>query len=146
MILQFPRITRMYATSVTGIIETAKNATVEYVQRGSKLVLNTTWVVLANEWTPNSEAAPPLVPRDSTHAIIVQGPGGQTAMSGIFACGEVASTAPLLGVLASAEGVRTAQSVCAYLMGQRVLPTPMQEEVKALTVPPQEEETQPEKP
>jgi thioredoxin reductase (NADPH) len=142
VILQFPKISRMYATQVTGVIETSKNATVEYVQGGSKSVLRATWVVLANEWTPNSEAALPLVPCDSTHAIIVQGPGGQTAVPGIFACGEVSSTGHLLGVLASAEGVRTAQSVRAFLMGQHVLPTPTQETVKVLSVPAPEEEMQ----
>lgn len=144
MILQFPRISRMYATQVTSVAGASTGATVEYVQGGSKLVLRTHWVILANEWAPNSEPALPLVACDSAHAIIVQGTGGQTSVSGIFACGEVSSTKPLLGVLASAEGVRTAQSVCAFLMEQRVLPTPMQQEVKALTAPAPEEEAQPE--
>ena len=144
VLLQFPRISRMYATQVTNVLETASNATVEYVQGLSKLVLKVNWAILANEWEPNSESALPLVSCDSSHAIIVQGPGGQTSVPGIFACGEVSSLGPLLGVLASADGVRTAQSVCAFLMGQHMLPTPTQQTVKALTVHNLEEEVQPE--
>jgi thioredoxin reductase len=134
--LQFPKIHRMYASKVTGIIEAQRTATVEYTEYGSKLVLNATWVILAREWLPNSESAYPLVPCDSTRAIIVQGPGGLTAVPGLFACGEVCSTQPLLGVLSSAEGVRTAQSVCSFLIAQKVLPKPRLGESKA---PPSEE-------
>ena len=141
LIQQVPRITRMYGSKVTGIMESKEGVTVEYMKRGSRLILKGTWVVMANEWTPNSEIARTLVPCDSAGAIIVQGLEGLTSVPGLFACGEVSSTQALLGILASADGVRTARAVCSFLMEQGFLPKPKQEEEKALPVP-QEPATQ----
>ena len=138
LIEQVPRITRMYGSKVTGVIENKEGVTIEYMKHSSKLILKGNWVIIANEWTPNSEIARSLVPCDSAGAIIVQGLDGLTSVPGIFACGEVSSTQALQGVLASADGVRTALAVCSFLMRQGFLPTPKQEEERA---PPREEPT-----
>ena len=141
LIQQVPKITRMYGSKVTGVTESKEGVTIEYMKNGSKLILKGTWVIMANEWTPNSELARTLVPCDSAGAVIVQGLDGLTSVPGLFACGEVSSTQALPGVLASADGVRTARAVCSFLMGQGLLPKPKQEEAKA-PPPPKEEPTQ----
>ena len=148
LIQQFPKITRLYGSVVTGIIEHDEDTVVEYAQQGSKLVAKATWVVIANEWIPNSEIVRSFAPIDSNRAIIVQGPEGLTATPGLFACGEVSSTHHLPGIFASAEGVQTAQAVRDFLIERGILPTPPHEEAKASSSPRQEtpSEATPEEP
>ena len=141
-IQRFPKISRLYGCRVTGIIEGKEETTVEYMKRGSKLILKATWVALAQEWVPNSEIVRTLVPCDSSYAIVVRGPEGLTSVPGLFACGEVSTTQPLLGILASAEGVQTAQGVCAYLAEGGVVPVSRQQEEPKAAPPATQEESE----
>lgn len=107
----------------------------EYGLRNSKYVQESSYIVFANLYPPQSAIASHLLPIDSQGAIITHDDAGSTDSPGLFACGEVASNEFLLGITSASYGMSTGMNVCRYL----------QEKGEKVTVRREEEAPSPEK-
>jgi thioredoxin reductase len=119
---RLPNITWMKTERITAINSQKTKVSVEAVSRSSKIVQEASWVILAEEWIPQSLIVRPIIKCDSSGAIITYNDTGVTPTSGLFACGEVTSPGFLNGIAAAAEGLQTGSSVCQYLLGRGPLP------------------------
>ncbi len=145
---KLPTITWVKSDRITAINSLKSRALIESLYKGSKNIQEASWVIFADEWTPQSSLVHSITSMDSSGAIITYADTGITPSSGLFACGEVASREFLNGISAAANGLNTSIAVCQYLLDRGPLPIPQippKEEAPPPPPPPQAGSTGPEK-
>jgi thioredoxin reductase len=95
---------------------------VEYARNGARLVVEGSWVVLANKWTPQSFLVDDIAAVDSQGALITNEETKMTSVQGLFACGEVTKKTSFTFARSIADGLETSTAVIAYLLENGWMP------------------------
>jgi thioredoxin reductase len=117
-------ISWMNINSIASVHSMKDKVLIDYSLRGSRMVQEASWAIIATDWTPDSALAEPLVRCDFAGSIVTYDTSGITSGRGVFSCGEVASRTPLSAIAAAADGLSTSQSVCQYLLDLGIVPSP----------------------